>query len=95
MYLLTDQSPAMLPYPDGFNGMTLQHAAPASDLLLSDLRSDRGMEWVPDKAWLTKIAIDADGAAARLRPRGRRVRRQCAVPRRGRARYARRQSIRP
>jgi hypothetical protein len=59
VYLLTDQSPAMLPYPDGFNGMSVTHAAPASDLLLSDLRSDRGMEWVPDKAWLTKIAIDA------------------------------------
>jgi hypothetical protein len=59
VYLLTDQSPAMLPYPDGFNGMTVTHAAPANDLLLSDLRSDRGMEWVPDKAWLTKIAIDA------------------------------------
>lgn len=59
VYLLTDQSPAMLPYPDGFNGMSVTHAAPASDLLLSDLRSDRGMEWVPDKAWLTKVAIDA------------------------------------
>ncbi len=58
VYLLTDQSPAMLPYPDGFNGMSVTHAAPASDLLLSDLRSDRGMEWVPDKAWLTKIALD-------------------------------------
>jgi Uncharacterized protein conserved in bacteria (DUF2330) len=58
VYLLTDQSPAMLPYPDGFNGMTVTHAAPASDLLLSDLRSDRGMEWVPDKAWLTKVALD-------------------------------------
>jgi hypothetical protein len=60
VYLLTDRSPAMLPYPDGFNGMSVEHAAPASDLLLSDLRSDRGMEWVPDKAWLTKVAIDAE-----------------------------------
>ena len=59
VYLLTDMSPAMLPYPDGFNGMTVTHAAPATDLLLSDLRSDRGMEWVPDKAWLTKVEIDA------------------------------------
>ena len=60
VYLLTDQSPAMLPYPDGFNGMTLEHAAPASESLLSDLRSDRGMEWIPDDGWLTKIGIDAD-----------------------------------
>jgi hypothetical protein len=58
VYLMTDRAPALLPEPDGFNGMTVTHAAPASDLLLSDLRSDRGMEWVPDKAWLTKIALD-------------------------------------
>src|SRR6187397_305456 len=31
VYMLTDDSPAMLPYPDGSNGMTLQHSAPASD----------------------------------------------------------------
>jgi hypothetical protein len=58
VYLMTDQAPALLPEPDGFNGMTLRHSAPASELLLSDLRSDRGMEWVPDNAWLTKIALD-------------------------------------
>jgi len=58
VYLLTDQAPALLPAPDGFNGMTLEHSRPANDLLLSDLRSDRGMEWIPDKAWLTKIALD-------------------------------------
>jgi uncharacterized protein DUF2330 len=60
VYLMTDHAPALLPEPDGFNGMDLQHSAPANDLLLSDLRSDRGMEWVPTSAWLTKIAIDAD-----------------------------------
>jgi Uncharacterized protein conserved in bacteria (DUF2330) len=59
VYLMTDHAPALLPEPDGFNGMDLQHSAPASDLLLSDLRSDRGMEWVPASAWLTKVAIDA------------------------------------
>ncbi len=60
VYLLTDIAPAMLPAPDGFNGMRLEHSGKASDLLLSDLRSDRGMEWVPSTAWLTKVAIDAD-----------------------------------
>ena len=60
VYLLTDVAPAMLPAPDGFNGMRLEHSRKASDLLLSDLRSDRGMEWVPTTAWLTKVAIDAD-----------------------------------
>ena len=59
VYLMTDRAPALLPAPDGFNGMSLEHSQPATDLLLADLRSDRGMEWVPDKAWLTKVAIDA------------------------------------
>jgi len=58
VYLMTDTAPALLPAPDGFNGMTLQHSQPATESLLADLRSDRGMEWVPEKAWLTKVAID-------------------------------------
>ena len=60
VYLLTDRAPALLPVPDGFNGMALDHSSAASEGLLADLRSDRGMEWVPDNAWLTKIAIDAE-----------------------------------
>jgi hypothetical protein len=59
VYLMTDHAPALLPAPDGFNGLTLDHSAPASGSLLADLRSDRGMEWIPDSAWLTKVAIDA------------------------------------
>jgi hypothetical protein len=58
VYLLNDLKPAMLPAPDGFNGMTLDHSQPASASLLADLRSDRGMEWVPEHAWLSKIALD-------------------------------------
>jgi hypothetical protein len=68
VYLLTDEQPAMLPDAGGLlgvRGLSLDHAAAASDQLLSDLRSDAGMEWVPQRAWLTKIAIDA--AAADLR----------------------------
>jgi hypothetical protein len=60
VYLLTGRAPALLPAPDGFNGMRLEHSQKASELLLSDLRSDRGMEWVPTTAWLTKVAIDVD-----------------------------------
>ena len=60
VYLLTDQAPALLPVPDGINGLALDHSAAATGLLLDDLRSDRGMEWVPSSAWLTKVAIDAD-----------------------------------
>jgi hypothetical protein len=62
VYLLTDASPTLLPAPDGFNGLTLDHSAKASPELLADLRSDRGMDWVPETAWLTKVAIDADAS---------------------------------
>jgi hypothetical protein len=59
VYLLTDRAPALLPNPDGDNGLARDHSAPASESLLTDLRSDRGMEWVPSSAWLTKVRIDA------------------------------------
>ena len=51
----------MLPNAGAFaesEGLILDHSAAASDALLDDLRSDEGMEWVPDEAWLTKVAID-------------------------------------
>ena len=67
VFLLTDEQPALLPDPNGLlgtPGLSLQHAAPANAQLLDDLRSDKGMEWVPQSAWLTKIAIDA--AASQL-----------------------------
>jgi hypothetical protein len=59
VYLLTDRAPALLPSPDGGNGLTLGHSAAATESLLADLRSDRGMEWVPASAWLSKVRIDA------------------------------------
>jgi hypothetical protein len=59
VYLLTDRRPNLLPSPTGLNGMRLDHSAPATRGLLSDLRSDLGMGWVPQAAWLTKVAIDA------------------------------------
>jgi len=62
VYLMTDLTPAMLPAPDGFNGMTLQNSQAASESLLADLRSDRGMEWVPEHAWLTKIRLDGEAS---------------------------------
>jgi hypothetical protein len=60
VYLLTDHTPALLPNPTGTNGMRLDNSQAASKSLLDDLRSDRGMEWVPNDAWLTKIAVDAN-----------------------------------
>ena len=63
VYLLTDEKPDMLPNPGGFlesDGLILDHSAAASDLLLADLRSDVGMEWVPTQAWLTKVVIASE-----------------------------------
>ena len=59
VFLLTDRAPAFLPAPTGDNGMRLDHSQAATQSLLDDLRSDRGMEWVPTDGWLTKIAVDA------------------------------------
>jgi hypothetical protein len=69
VFLLTDEQPAMLPDPDGLlgvPGMSLDHAAPASSGLLADLRSDKGMEWVPETAFLTKVGIDAKASDLRF-----------------------------
>ena len=75
VFVLTDAQPAMLPAPH--DGMTLDHSAAATPSLLADLRSDDGMEWVPDEMWLSylqlripagsltyDLALDASGAGA-------------------------------
>ena len=63
VYLLTDNAPQMLPTPgNGDNGLILDHFAPATDSLLNDLRSDAGMDWIPESAWLTKVAVDANAS---------------------------------
>jgi hypothetical protein len=59
VYLLTDHAPALLPVPTGENGIRLDVSESASAGLLDDLRSDRGMDWVPSSSWLTKIGVDA------------------------------------
>jgi len=64
VFLLTDDRPNLLPNPIGLNGLNLGHFAAASDSLLDDLRSDRGMGWIPARGWLSKITIDA--AASQL-----------------------------
>jgi hypothetical protein len=61
VFLLTDERPAMLPNAGGFaesDGLILDHSAAATGLLLNDLRSDAGMEWIPTHAWLTKVVVD-------------------------------------
>ncbi|HEX5013827.1 MAG TPA: DUF2330 domain-containing protein [Candidatus Limnocylindrales bacterium] len=62
VYLMTDRSPALLPTPTGDNGIRLDYSAWATASLLDDLRADRGMEWVPRAAWLTKVAVDSSAA---------------------------------
>src|SRR5439155_26056886 len=44
-------------------GLVLERSEPASGDLLSDLRSDRGMGWMPaDAMWLTYLRVDAKAA---------------------------------
>jgi hypothetical protein len=73
VFLLTDIGPEFLPAVG--KGMSLAYYGQASGLLLDDLRSDAGMGWIPESAWLTKLevlssprelrydlAVDASGA---------------------------------
>jgi hypothetical protein len=56
VFLLTDQTPAILPGPHA--GMALSHSAAATSSLLDDLRSDTGMDWVPQAGWLSELSFD-------------------------------------
>ncbi len=58
VFLLTDRAPALLPEPSR-PGLSLDHSQPASESLLADLRSDKGMGWVPHSGWLTRLRVDA------------------------------------
>ena len=68
MFLLTDDQPKLLA---GGPGLSSSAASRASESLLDDLRSDKGMEWVPSAMWFTYLQVDAEAARPRLRPRGR------------------------
>lgn len=64
VFLLTEREPALLPAPEGTegvvssNGLTLSRSEPASRDLLVDLQSDRGMRWLPtDDMWLTYLKL--------------------------------------
>jgi hypothetical protein len=63
VFLLTERVPSILLPQIGFPGTTpgvsIESSGPASEALLSDLRSDRGMEWLPASGmWLNYIRID-------------------------------------
>jgi Uncharacterized protein conserved in bacteria (DUF2330) len=58
VFLLTDSEPAILSTP----GPQIAVSERASTALLADLRSDKGMDWVPSTGWLTYVRIDASAA---------------------------------
>lgn len=58
VYLLTDAKPLLFPLVR--RGTSLPYSAAASDALLRDLRSDKGMGWLPARGmWLTHLAINS------------------------------------
>jgi hypothetical protein len=64
VFLLTDRKPAMLPRPD--EGMRLDQSREASPQLLTDLRADRGMDWLPSEGmWLSYLKVDTTAGALR------------------------------
>ena len=62
VFLLTGAEPALLPAPApaGQRGMALERSEQASQSLLDDLRSDKGMKWIPSEMWLTYLRLDID-----------------------------------
>lgn len=60
VYLLTHGEPTLLPEPEpaGNRGLSLEVSRQASRSLLDDLRSDRGMKWIPAKMWLSYLRVD-------------------------------------
>jgi hypothetical protein len=67
VFLLTEEAPNLLPVPKGGTGfgpsapgLALQRSGEASRDLLRDLRSDRGMKWLPkDGMWLSFLELRA------------------------------------
>jgi len=59
VFLLTEDEPDLLA---GGTGMTLERSEKANEFLLSDLRSDEGMEWLPNDMWLSYLSLDSPAA---------------------------------
>jgi hypothetical protein len=55
VFLLTDDRPKMLA---GGPGLRLDRNEAANDALLTDLRTDKGMGWVPPHMWFTYLKLD-------------------------------------
>ena len=54
VFLLTDTRPQLLA---GGRGLSLNRNEQANNSLLSDLRSDKGMSWIPDHMWFTFLQL--------------------------------------
>jgi len=59
VFMLSDRQPALLSGP----GVQLRVSRPAEPSLLNDLRSDRGMGWIPTSAWLSYVTVDAPASS--------------------------------
>ena len=57
VYLLTERRPSLLPTLR--DNLPVVYDSAANDRLLDDLRSDKGMAWVPRTAWLTKVQVQS------------------------------------
>ena len=65
LYILTDDRPSLsLNGRLGDSGITVRKSEPASEQLLGDLRSDRGMKWLPAKGmWFTALTLESPAKA--------------------------------
>jgi hypothetical protein len=65
VFLMTDRRPALLAGGSGIDaletgrpGLILTRSEPASAGLMADLRSDKGMGWMPKEMWLSYLKLD-------------------------------------
>jgi hypothetical protein len=72
VFLLTDHKPAMLPAAVGTvrpagapftSGLTLARSERANDQLMQDLRSDKGMRWMPKSMWFSYVRVATPAGA--------------------------------
>ena len=62
VFLLTDARPKLLA---GGLGLSLDRDEQANRSLLSDLRSDKGMSWLPGRMWFTYLKLDVPAGQLR------------------------------
>jgi hypothetical protein len=66
LFTLTDDRPAFLPELNGLSGMTVVRSEQAEPQLLSDLRSDGGMSWLPPRGmWFTAMTLNTVASSIR------------------------------